>query len=797
MRAPLSWIRDFTPVEADAREVAEALDHLGLEVEAIEEPGRQLGGVVVARILDVRPHPNADRARLADIDYGLGEITVVCGAPNIVPGMVVAYAPTGATLPGGITLEAKDIRGIVSEGMLCSPTELGLGEDHSGILALPADTELGLDVREALALDDVVFDLAITPNRPDAMSIVGLARELAAQFQLPFDVPTPSVAEAGPLTGEQVSVVVDAPDRCLRYVARVATVTMGESPAWMARRLTLAGMRPISNVVDDTNYVLLERNQPLHAFDLGRLGGRGIRVRLASGGERLTTLDKVDRTLNAADLVICDANDQPQALAGVMGGGDSEVSATTTSVLIEAAYFEPMGIARTSKRLGLRSESSHWFERGIDPDAVAAGADRCCELLQQIAGATVSPAPLDVYPNPVERAHITIRTDRVNRLLGLQLSATAVRDALEPLGIEVADVGANEGPDFETIAPSWRPDLEREIDLVEEVARRVGLASIPQTLPNVSGQTGGLTPRQRDRRLVADVLVGLGCSEAVTVPLIAPAQLTRLGLPLDGSVEALNSLRADEAILRPAILPGLLAAIDRNAAQGLTDLALFEMGHIFRAPTEGSLLPDERDALAVVFAGTVARRPAEPDRVVDVYDLADAVRALADGLGLASLEIVAGDVAGFAVGRAASLVLDGSVVGGAGEIAADALDADVSVVALELDLDAVLAGDRRDRTFRSPSRFPASNIDLAFVLDERVAAATVRETLRRAGGDFVEGVRVFDEFRAEGLGVGRRSLAFAIRFRSGDRTLTDDEVGSLRQAAIDAVVAAHDAELRG
>ncbi len=793
MRAPLSWIRDFTPVEADARDVAEALDHLGLEVEGIEEPGRELGGVVVARILDVRAHPNADRARLADIDYGIGRITVVCGAPNIVAGMVVAYAPTGATLPGGITLEAKDIRGIVSEGMLCSPTELGLGDDHSGILALPEDTDLGLDVREALELDDVVFDLSITPNRPDAMSIVGIARELAAHFSLPFEVPTPQVVESGAATGDQVSVVVDAPDRCPRYVARVATVTMGESPAWMARRLTLAGMRPISNVVDVTNYVLLERNQPLHAFDLDRLGGKGIRVRLATDGERLTTLDRVERMLTAEDLVICDANDRPQALAGIMGGGDSEVSDTTTAVLIEAAYFDPMGIARSSKRTGLRSESSHRFERGIDPEAVAAGADRCCELLQEVAGAVVAPAPLDVSPDPVERAHITIRTDRVNQLLGLDLVPTAVRDALVPLGIEVE----GKGPDFATVAPSWRPDLEREIDLVEEVARRVGLATIPQTLPNVSGQTGGLTPRQRDRRLVADVLVGLGCSEAVSVPLIAPAQLTKLGLPLDGLVEAVNSLRADEAILRPAVLPGLLAAVDRNAAQGLTDLALFEMGHVFRAPTDGALLPDERDGVAVVFAGSVLRRPAEPDRPVDVYDLADTVRALGDALDLASLELVATDVAGFAAGRAASLVLDGVVVGGAGEIAADALDAEVPVVALELDLDALLAGERRDRTFRPLSRFPASNIDLAFVLDERIAAATVLTTLRATGTGLIEAVRVFDEFRSDALGPGRRSLAFAIRYRSPERTLTDDEVGGLRQAAIDAVVTAHDAELRG
>ncbi len=793
MRAPLSWIRDFTPVDADAPVIAEALDHLGFEVESVEEPGRDLGGVIVARILDVRPHPDADRARLADIDYGLGQITVVCGAPNIVAGMLVAYAPTGATLPGGITLEAKEIRGIVSEGMLCSPTELGLGEDGSGILALGDDAEPGLDIREALDLDDIVFDLSITPNRPDAMSIVGLARELAAHFSLPFEVPIPLVSASVPPTGEQVTVFVDAPERCPRYLARVASVTMGESPAWIARRLTLAGMRPISNVVDITNYVLLERNQPLHAFDLDRLGGRGIRVRLADAGEKIGTIDRVERTLTASDLLICDADDRPQALAGIMGGGGSEVSATTTSVLIEAAYFDPMGIARTSKRLGLRSESSHRFERGIDPEAVPAGADRCCELLGRHAGAVVSSEPIDLYPNPVERAHITIRTDRVNRLLGLALAPAEVRDALAPLGIEVD----GPGPDFATVAPTWRPDLQREIDLVEEVARRVGLERIPPTLPNVAGQTGGLTLRQRDRRLVADLLVGLGCSEVVSVPLIAPTQLSRLGLPLDGLVEAVNSLRADEAVLRPCVLPGLLAAVERNAAQGMTDLALFEMGHIFGAPVDGSLLPDERDAVAVVFAGTVARRPVEPDRPVDIYDLADGVRAIAEGLGLASLEMVSADVEGFAPGRAASLVLDGEVIGGAGEIAGDALDTDVPVVALELDLDALLAGSRRDRTFRPLSRFPASNIDLAFVLDEGIAAAAVIATLRDAGGELVEDITVFDEFRSDALGAGRRSLAFAIRFRSPERTLTDDEVGTLRQAAIDAVVVAHKAELRG
>ncbi len=346
MRAPLSWIREFTPVVAPTGEIADALNQLGLEVEAIEEPGREINGVVAARIAEVIPHPDADRIRLADVDAGDGIVRVVCGAPNIEPGMIVPFARVGAVLPGDFAIERRKIRGQVSEGMLCSARELGLGDDHAGILELPADAELGADVREVLGLDDIVFDLAITPNRPDAMGVIGVARELAAHFGLPLDVPCP---DPGPIvTGlDGATVVVEAPDRCPRFVAMVADVTMGESPDWMRRRLTLSGMRPISNVVDVTNYVMLERCRPLHAFDLERLAGRGIVVRLAQPGERMTTLDGVERVLTPDDLLICDAERRPQGIAGVMGGAAAEVSDATTEILLESAYFEPSGIAKT------------------------------------------------------------------------------------------------------------------------------------------------------------------------------------------------------------------------------------------------------------------------------------------------------------------------------------------------------------------------------------------------------------------------------------------------------------------
>jgi len=809
MRAPLSWIHDFTPVTAPVADVVAALNQLGLEVEGVEQPGEDITRVVAARVLNVESHPNADKLSLVDITTGDAETRVVCGAPNVVAGMVVPYAPSGATLPapggGTFTLERRKIRGEVSDGMLCSARELGLGDDHSGILGLDAATELGRDVREVLGLDDVIFDLAVTPNRPDAMCIVGVARELAAHFSLDFVLPDPlALADAG--VANDITVVVDDAVRCPRYLGRVARVTMGQSPAWMAQRLVKAGMRPISNVVDVTNYVLLERNQPLHAFDLARLAGRGIVVRLANEGETITTLDDVERTLTGEDLLICDAERTPQAIAGIMGSSTSEVSDTTTEILLESAYFDRMGIARSSKRLKLRSESSARFERGIDPDAIAENAERAMQLLVEVAGAQVAPDATDVYPMPVERPRIRLRASRVNAVLGTDLDAEDVWDSLAPLGIDL-DAADEDASDDVVVAivPTFRPDLEREIDLVEEVARRIGFDRIGRTLPDTHGQVGMLTARQQERRLVADALVGLGLSEAITLSLVSPADLERAGAPLDRVVRATNPLRAEESVLRTAVLPGLLRAVAGNRAQGLADVALFEMGRVFLTPVSvppsGSApLPDEPEHVALAWSGQVRRRPVEDDRPVDVYDAVDAVRVVLDALGIHDFALVPDTLTGLRAGRAARVVVDGVDAGTVGEVAPDvlvALGLEAPVVAAELELDLLLDAARRDRTFAAPSRFPASSIDLAFVLADTVAAADVLATLRGAVGDALEDVGLVDVYTSDAFGAGRRSLTFTLRFRVPDRTLTNRDVAELRQRAIDAVVRTHAAELRG
>ncbi len=793
MRAPLSWVREFAPVDAPVAEIVVALNQLGLEVEGVEEPGREIAGVIVADVLQVIPHPNADKLSLVDINDGTRETRVVCGAPNVVAGMHVPFAPAGATLPGGFTLERRKIRGETSDGMLCSAKELGLGEDHSGILGLDASTVPGTDVREVLGLDDVVFDIAVTPNRPDAMCIIGVARELAAHFGLPLTVPD-AVTARDPAYDGDISVTIEATDRCPRYLGWAARVTMGPSPAWVQQRLVKAGMRPISNVVDVTNYVLLERNQPLHAFDLGRLPGRGVIVRLAKAKESITTLDGVVRTLTNEDLLICDAKSKPQAIAGIMGGSDSEVDAATTEILLEAAYFERMGIARSSKRLKLRSEASARFERGIDPDAVATHAARAMALLTEVAGAGVAASAIDEHPTPFIRPHITLRTSKVNRLLGTKLADTDVLAALSPLGIDVEGAGDA----IVATPPAFRPDLEREVDLVEEVARRVGFASIGRTVPKPQDQIGGLTRAQQERRVAADALVGAGFSEAVTLPLVGPSDLERFGAPTDRVIAVANPLRAEDSALRTQILPGLLRAVATNQARGLADVSLFEIGRVFLTAKKG-LLPDEKLHVAGVVTGSFHRSPVEPDRPADVYDAVDALRVLLDALEIADLALVPASPPGMHPTRAASITVNGVSVGAVGQMSArvcDSLGVSGTTVAFELDLEALLDAPRRDRTFVTPSPYPPAVIDLAFVVAVEVPAASVEGTLRSASGKVLEDVHCFDEFISDALGAGRRSLAFRLRYRASDRTLKDAEVAVLRQQGIDAVITTHGGELR-
>ncbi|HEV2758199.1 MAG TPA: phenylalanine--tRNA ligase subunit beta [Acidimicrobiales bacterium] len=784
MRVPLSWLRDFAPISGDPADLAAALSGLGLVVEGVETFGEGLGDVIVARVLATRAHPNADKVQVVDVDAGDGaDLQIVCGAFNFAAGDLVPLAPVGARLPGGMQIGRRNVRGQWSNGMLCSGAELALSTDGDGIMILDAELVPGTPVTEALGIAaDVVFDLDVTPNRPDALSVAGVARDLAAHLRVPFSIPDLPAPAAGEY-GATVSVVVESPDLCPQFTGTVLSgVTIGPSPRWMAQRLTLAGMRPINNVVDVSNYVMLELGQPNHPYDLDRLPGGGLLVRRARDGETLVTLDDVERTLGPDDCLICDAERSAVGIAGVMGGASSEISAATTTVALEAAWFDPVAVARTSKRLGLRTEASVRFERSIDPDGVNRAVARFCQLAGEVAGATVAGASVDVRGDLPRPARVVLRTSRVNAILGTELSPADVSGYLQPIGFRSTPTG--EG-DFRVDVPSWRPDCEREIDVIEEVARHHGYTRIARTMPAIT-QVGGLTPYQRDRRQAREILVGAGLSEAWATSFLAPEDLSRAGLPPD-AVEIENPLAAEESVLRPSLLPGLLRAIASNAGHRRPDVGLFEIGHVFLPPPAGQQLPNEPEHLAMALGAG---------------DAQDAVRTwnlLSDGMRLVDVALEASSLPGLHPTRSAKVLAAGRPVGALGEVDPQVLAAhgiEGRVGWFEVDLGALLASPRRPAIYRPVSRFPSADIDLAFVVDETVPAAAVELTLSRAAGDLLERIELFDVFRSPAL-EGQRSLAWRLRFSALDHTLTEDELTAVRLRAIDAVTSAHPARLRG
>ncbi|MGI9023616.1 MAG: phenylalanine--tRNA ligase subunit beta [Acidimicrobiales bacterium] len=798
MRAPLSWLREFAPIEGEPADLASALSQLGLVVEGVQHVGEGLEQVVVARVLSTSAHPGADRVQLVDVDPGdSSTVRVVCGAYNFGAGDLVPLARPGTTLPGGFEIGRRKVRGQWSDGMLCSGSELGLSDDHSGILVLPPASAPGATLAEALGIGaDVVFDLDVTPNRPDALSVAGVARDLAARLKVPFAVPAvPDLVAGEPA---KVALSVHARDLCPRFLAaRLDDVAVGASPPWLATRLTLAGMRPINNVVDVSNYVMLELGQPNHPYDLDRLGGGGLSVRRGRGGEVVVTLDEVERPVGPDDCLICDADGAPVGIGGIMGGASSEISDVTTTVLLEAAWFTPMAIARTSKRLALRTEASVRFERGVDPLGTPRAVARFCQLAAEVAGATVAGAPVEVVEAVPEPVRVVVRTSRVNAILGTSLEPAEVTGYLEPIGFSCEpapepdrpsdrDASSSRG-DFTVTIPSWRPDSEREIDVVEEVGRHHGYDRIPRTLPLTAAVGAGLSAYQRDRRRVRQVLVGEGLSEAWATSFLAPGDLDRAGLAPE-AVEVENPLTAEESVLRTSLLPGLLGALVTNRSQRDTEVSLFEIGHVFLPPPDGQDRPVEPERLAFALAG----RPAT--------DATKVWTTLVDAMSLEPLRVVPAAPPGLHPTRSADLVAGTTAVGVLGEVDPAVLAAhDLAgpVAWLDVDLGALLAGPRRPRIHRPVSRYPSADIDLAFVVDDHVAAGDVQDALRLAGGDELDDVRLFDVFRGAQLGEGRRSVAFRLRFSALDHTLAEGELASLRQRCIDAVESRFGARLRG
>jgi phenylalanyl-tRNA synthetase beta chain len=812
VRAPLSWLREFAPIDGDVDDLVASLDDLGLMVEGVELVGEGLSDIVVAEVLEVAAISGADRIRRVVVEAGGEPLEIVCGAFNFGEGDLVPLAKVGTVLPDGTVIGPRKMRGVTSQGMLCSGRELALSDDGEGLLVLTGveGVAAGVPLIEALGIEpDVVFDITVEGNRPDAWCMAGIARDLAARLGVPFALPEARVSASGPPVETLASAVVEAPDMCPRLTVRVLeSVVVGPSPALVARRLTMAGMRPINNVVDASNYVMLELGQPTHPYDLDRLQAPGLLVRRARPGESVTTLDGVERTLGrpgrglgetGEDCLICDAADHPVGIGGIFGGASSEISDATTRVLLEAAYFEPMGIARTSKSQKLRTEASARFERGCDPLGIDRATDRFCELLAQSSPtAVVARGTLDVRGALPERITISLRADAVNGLLGTELTVGDIAGLLDPIGFACTP----EGSAALTVAvPSNRPDVrpapQGVADLAEEVARTYGYARIARRQPTWA-QPGGLNELQRERRRVKEVLVGLGAMEAWTPSLVDEGDDARVGV-VARPIAITNPMASDQGWLRRTQMAGLLRALARNRDRRQGSIRLFEVGIVFSEPTPGrgageragsggaqeAFLPTERELVSVLLA-------ADGD---DAKVAVAALEAVADELRLTGLKIRTTDggepLPGLHPTRSAR-VLSGAVeVGTLGEIdpavAADFGIAEGRLGWLELDLGLVADGAvvaRRDERTQPVSRYPSSDIDLALVVDDVIPADQVADVLSASGGELLESVTLFDVYRGPGVEPGRRSLAFRLRFCALDRTLTDREVGELRTACL-------------
>ena len=783
MRVLQSWLEEFAPVAGDPAGIAEQLSDLGLAVEEVVPIGEGLDGIVVARVLDLRPHPDADRIQLVDVDAGDGEsLQVCCGAFNMSVGDLVPLATIGAVMAGGMEISRRQLRGEWSNGMLCSGPEVNLGDDHDGILILGSGHGPGVPLAEALGIRaDVVYDLEVNPNRPDAMSVAGVARDLAARQGVPFTLPDPAPVESGEDASGRVSVEIVDADLCGRFAVRVLDgIIVGDSPQWLNNRLVAMGMRPVNNVVDVSNYVMLELGQPSHTFDLDRVGGSGFRARWAVDGETIETLDGVSRTLVNADGVVADAEDVAVGIAGVMGSAATEIDGTTVTVALEMAWWDPMSIARTSRRLGLRSEASARFEKGADPEVVELAMRRFAELIG--SEAALAPGMADQWGDLPSREPVRVRVARVNRILGTDLGRDRIVEVLEPIGFATSKAG----DDLDVLVPSFRPDSATEIDVIEEVARAHGYGRIARTVPR-SRLTGALDGRQVDRRRVRSAMLGLGLDEVMPLPFLAPGDLERAGLAADG-IAVTNPLVAEESVMRSSLLPGLLKTLAYNGSHRLYGLSLFEVGHVYRRPTEPQPLPDEREYLAVALAGREARA------AVEVWSV------LADALATRDYTLVAEAAPGLHATRTARIELASMPVGHVGEVdpsVSEAFEVGERVAWLEVDLDALLSLSHGDLPFRPFSRYPSSDIDLAFEVDEETPAAVVESLLRSAAGSLLVDLGLFDVFRGEPVAEGRRSLAFAMRLQAYDRTLTDAEVATVRQRCIDSVEGDLGATLRG
>ena len=818
MRISYEWLKTMVDVPEDPSDLVAEFVRTGTEVEAVEKVGADLTNVVTAQVVSKKPHPDSDHMWLCQVSVGDRNVDadgnpvplqIVCGAQNFEEGDHIVTAMIGAVLPGDFKIKKSKLRGVESCGMNCSARELGLGDDHDGIIILPKDAPVGMDYTDYLGMSDTVIDCEITPNRPDCLSMTGMAVEVAAMYDEDTHIELPSVQkEQGPDAHDLVDVQIDDPELCQRYTARVVkNVKIGPSPDWLARRVVAAGSRPINNVVDVTNYVMFLTGQPLHAFDLGKLterdGRRHIVVRAAADGEKLETLDGVERTLTPDMAVITDDGKTPVALAGVMGGMNSEIDENTTDVLLESATFSSGHVSRTSRNLDLMSEASIRYERQVDGANCANVAEIAAALFEECCGAEVCPGTVDVYPAPVPAPVIDFRPARARMLCGAQIPDDFMADRLTRLGCAVEH---KDDEHLTVTAPTNRPDLTREVDLVEEVCRLWGEGDIEPTLPAAKNHAGGLTVEQKRIRLIGQTLRACGLSETSTYCFADPNDLVSLGITEEGRgipVKIINPLVADQSEMRRSMLPGLVRSVAYNLDHGVPNVALYEIGRVFYGH-ESKSQPDEPTYVCGVLAGKRADdgwNAKFPE--YDFFDAKGAVEQLLSALRLTKVRFKVADPKKYPwlqPGRAAEVLSQGESLGWVGNIHPANLQkigVDVPVVAFELSVEALLRLAKRELPYVDVPTLPGVTHDLAIVVDESVTYEQLVQRITSAGGKLLADVRLFDVYRDPiRVGKGKKSMAFSLTYRAADRTLTSEEVEKAHEKLVNKVLRATGGEVR-
>jgi len=801
MLVSLKWLKDYIDLELSAEELADRLTMAGLEVDEIQTLAPKFSGVVAAKILSVRPHPNADKLSLCDVTDGAETYPIVCGAKNIHAGDVVPLAKTGAVIPGGYTIKSTTLRGEKSEGMLCSEAELEIGDDASGILQLPADMALGRPLQEALDLGDTVLDIGITPNRSDCLSMIGIAREVAALTGKKMKMPDVRILESAQDVSLLSSVTIEDADLCPRYTARlIQNVTIGGTPVWMKTRLEAAGLRAINNVVDVTNFVMLEMGQPLHAFDFRFLEEGRIVVRKSKPGEEFISLDEKSRLLPENTLLICDGK-KPVAIAGIMGGLNSEVKEDTRTILLESAYFNPASIRRSSRSLGMPTDAAFRFERGIDPEGVVRALDRAAQLIAELSGGEVCRNYLDEYPAKIKAVdNIPLRMDRVRQVIGAGVPAREAVRILKSIGMALRREGKGA---YRVTPPSFRVDIEREIDLIEEIARLYGYHLVPSTLPSVSVSETETIPRLALEERVRRLLTGSGYSEIINYSFSSPDSAEALGLSPEDErhrfVVIKNPLTEDQSIMRTTLVYGLLETLKKNLRNASFNLKLFEIGRTFFKRHDGEL-PEERNILAALAAGKVSDDLWGSKVSVDFYDLKGSLENIFQDLKMDSCRCRTETPEPFLhPGQSCGVYMGDVRIGFLGKAHPEVLkkmDIKSDAYLFEINLD--LLGEQTGRRirYRELSKFPAVQRDVAFVLPESMESEKMLEIVLSQHEDLLENVSIFDIYTGKGLEERTKSLGLRFSYRALDRTLTDAEINSIHNRIVQNTVQQTGAKIR-